>query len=209
MFLAADVQRALQPVRGRGQGCCRVATLVGMAVEHKMLLAKRLDHIQHRLQVFVLDDGGHGRLASGFQVAGGDRDHRLADELHIIDGQQRVARHQWADVLEARDVFVGNGDAHAFEGIARRGIDLDDTRMGAVGQACVEVQLVGKFQAVVDVNGLAGHLLVGAVMLEAAAHARGEVLSEQRREFFLSFRGSRMVRHKRSPESRCAAFAVR
>ncbi|MCY1413358.1 hypothetical protein D9M71_287880 [compost metagenome] len=209
VFLAADVQRALQAVRGRGQGSGRIAALVSVAVEHEVFLAKRFDHIQHRLQVFVFDDGGHGRLACGFQVAGGDSYHRLADELDSIDCQERVAWHQWADVLQPRDVFVGDGDAHALEGVAGRGVDLDDARVGAVGQARIDVQLVRELQAVVDIHGLAGHLLVGTVVLEAAADTRGEVLVEQRSELFLSFRGVVMVRHKRSPESRCAAFAVR
>ncbi len=45
MFLAANVQVALQAVGCARQRSGRVATLVGMAVEHEMLLAQGLDHI--------------------------------------------------------------------------------------------------------------------------------------------------------------------
>ncbi|MCY1451228.1 hypothetical protein D9M71_680840 [compost metagenome] len=155
MLLAADVQGALQAMRGAGQGADRVATLVGVAVEHEVFLAQCLDHIQHRLQVFVFDDRGHGCAARGIEVAGGDGNHRLADELDGVDGQQRVAGQQRADVLEARHVFVGDGDAHAFEGVAGAGVDAQYPGVGAVGQARIHVQLVGKFQAVIDVHRFA------------------------------------------------------
>ncbi|MNT31280.1 hypothetical protein D3C72_1671080 [compost metagenome] len=208
MLLATDVQGALDAVRGTGQGSSGVATLVGVAVEHEVLLAQGFDHIQHRLQVFILDDCGHGRTACGVEVAGGHGEYRLAEELDLVDGQQRVAGHHRADVLEAGDVFVGDGDAHALEGIARRGVDAQDARVGAVGGACIDVQLVGEFQAVVDVYRLAGHMLVGAVVLDAAADPGGQVLAEQFGHLGLAL-GYVMVRHKRSPGSRCTAFAVR
>ncbi|MNH17487.1 hypothetical protein D3C79_771600 [compost metagenome] len=208
VLLATDVQGALDAVRGTGQGCSGVATLVGVAVEHEVLLAQCFDHIQHRLQVFILDDGGHGRTACGVEVAGGHGEHRLAEELDLVDGQQRVAGHHRADVLEAGDVFVGDGDAHALEGIARRGVDAQDARVGAVGGARIDVQLVGEFQAVVDVHRLAGHMLVGAVVLDAAADPGGQVLAEQFGHLGLAL-GYVMVRHKRSPGFRCTAFAVR
>ena len=128
---------------------------MGVAVEHEMLLAQGLDHVEHRLEVLVLDDGRHRGLACGFQVPGGDGEHRLADELDLVDGQQRVAGQQRADILEAWDVLVSDGDAHAFEGVARRGVDAQHLGVGPVGQARIDVQLVGEFQPVVDVHGLA------------------------------------------------------
>ena len=57
-------------------------------------------------------------------------------------------------------------------------IDADDPGVGAVRHACIQVQLIGEFQAVIDVLRLAGYVFGGAVMLDAAAHARGEVLGE-------------------------------
>ena len=42
--------------------------------------------------------------------------------------------------------------------------------MGTVGGAGIDVQLVGEFQAVVDVQRLAGDMFVGAVVLDAAAN---------------------------------------
>jgi hypothetical protein len=50
-------------------------------------------------------------------------------------------------------------------------------RVGAVRQAGVDVQLVGEFQAVVDVLRFAGHMLGGAVVLDAAADPGGQVLA--------------------------------
>ncbi|MNP00569.1 hypothetical protein D3C76_923610 [compost metagenome] len=208
MLLATDVQGALDAVRGTGQGCSGVATLVGVAVEHEVLLAQCFDHIQHRLQVFILDDGGHGRTACGVEVAGRHGEHRLAEELDLVDGQQRVAGHHRADVLQAGDVFVGDGDTHTLEGIARRGVDAQDARMGAVGGAGIDVQLVGEFQAIVNVQRLPRYMLVGAVVLDAAADTGGQVLAEQFGHLGLAL-GYVMVRHKRSPGFRCTAFAVR
>jgi len=69
--------------------------------------------------------------------------------------------------------------------------------------------LAREFQAIIDVLRFAGHVLGGAVMLDAATDPGGEVLGEQLGEFGLGFNDGVMVRHKRSPESRCAAFAVR
>ncbi len=208
MFLPADVQGALQAVRRTGQGVGRVAALVGVAVEHEVLLAQGVDHVQYRFQVLVLDDRCHRRAAGGIDVAGGHGEHRLAEELDFVDGQQRVAGHYRADVLEPGNVLVGDGDAHAFEGIARRGVDAQDACVGAVCGARIYVQLVGEFQAIVDVHRLAGHMLVGAVVLDAAPDPGGQVLAEQFGHLGLAL-GCVMVRHKRSPGSRCAVFAVR
>lgn len=104
---------------------------------------------------------------------------------------------------------MGDDNAHAFKRVAGRRVDADDAGVGAVGQACIQVQLVGEFQAVIDVLRFAGYVLCGAVMLDAAAHTGGEVLGKQLGEFGLGFNDGVMVRHKRSPESRCAVFAVR
>src|SRR5690606_14160558 len=107
---------------------------------------------EYRLKVLVFDDRGHGRLAGGFQAVGGDGDHRLANELHLAVCQQRVAGHDGTDVQLAGYVLGGDGNGHAGNLVARRGIDADDTGMGAVAHTGVNVQLVGKFQTVVDVD---------------------------------------------------------
>ncbi|MNS54526.1 hypothetical protein D3C72_873240 [compost metagenome] len=209
VFLATNVQRALDAMFGSGQRRGRIAAFVGVAVEYEVALAQGFDHVQHRLQVFVFDDRGHRRLARGFQVFRRHGDHRLTDELHGIDRQQRIARQQRTDVLQARHVFVGDGDAHAFKGVAGRGVDADDPRVGTVRHARINVQLVRKLQAVVDVLRFTGHMLGGAVVLDAAADTGGQVLGEQFSQFGLGLLYGVMIRHKRSPESRCAVFAVR
>ncbi|MNF78310.1 hypothetical protein D3C84_604870 [compost metagenome] len=209
VFLTADVQRALDAVFSGRQRGNRIAALVGVTVEDEVAFAQGFDHVEHGFEIFVFDDRGHRGFARGFQILRGDGKHRLTDELHVIDGQQRVARHQRADVFQARHVFVGDGDAHAFEGVARLGVDADDFRVGAVRQPCVNVQLVRKLQAVVDVLRFTGHVLGGAVVLDAAADTGGQVLGEQFSQFGLGLLYGVMVRHKRSPESRCAVFAVR
>jgi len=104
---------------------------------------------------------------------------------------------------------VSDSDAHTFEGVAGRGVDADDSSVSAVRHARIQVQLVGEFQAVIDVLRLTTDVLGGAVMLDAATDSGGQVLGEQLGEFGLGFFHGVMVRHKRSPESRCAAFAVR
>ncbi len=92
VLLAADVQRALDAMFGSGQRRGRIAALMGVAVEDEVALAQGFDHVQHRFQVFVFDDRGHGRLARGFQIFRRHGDHRLTNELHSVDGQQRIAR---------------------------------------------------------------------------------------------------------------------
>ncbi|MDA3137221.1 hypothetical protein HG619_25840 [Pseudomonas syringae] len=122
----------------------------------------------------------------------------MPDELHLVDGQQRVAGQQRPDVLEPRNILMGNRDAYTFEGVAGRGIDADDARMGSVGKACVDVQLVGKFQAIIDVHRFAGHVLVGTVVLDAAAHAGVQTLLKYRKHLGLGGVWG-MLRHSQSP----------
>ncbi|MNO99708.1 hypothetical protein D3C76_914840 [compost metagenome] len=196
MLLAADMQGALQAVRRGGQRGGGVADLVLVAVQHEMLLAVGLDHVEHRLQVLVFDDGGHRRLARGFQAVGGDRQDHLADVLDLAVRQQRIAGHHRADVQLAGHVVLGNRNRDAGELVAGRDVQPGDARMGAVAHAGVDVQLVGEFQAVVDVDRLAGHVLGRALVLDALADAGGEVGAEQRRQFFLALV---LLMHMRSP----------
>ncbi len=133
----------------------------------------------------------------------------LADELDLVDGQQRVAGQQWADVLEAGYILMGDDNTYTVEGQAGRGVDPQDARMGAVGQPRIDMQLVGELQAVVDIHRFAGHVLVGALVPDATTDAGGQIPGKQLGEFGLGFFRNTMVRHKRSPGSRYAAFAVR
>ncbi len=208
VFLPADVQRTLQPTWRAGQGGGRVAALVGVAVKHEVLLVQRLDHVEHRLQILVFDDRGHRRLACGFQAVGSHGNHRLADELDLAVGQQRVAGHHGTDVQLARHVLRRDGDGHARNLVAGAGIDADDAGVGALAHAGIDVQLIGKLQPVVDVHRLARDMLGRAVVLDAATDAGDQVLGEQRRDFFLSA-GGYVVRHKRSPSSRSSVHVVR
>lgn len=59
--------------------------------------------------------------------------------------------------------------------------------MGAIGLARVDVQLVGEFQAIVDIDCFAGHVLVRALVLDAAADAAGHAGAEQGGQLFLGF----------------------
>ncbi|MNQ25004.1 hypothetical protein D3C85_382160 [compost metagenome] len=199
MFLAADMQAALQALRRGGQFGSGIADLVLMAVEDEMLLAQRIDHIQHRFQVFVFDDRRHRRLARGFQAVGADRQHHLADVFDLAVGQQRVAGDHRPDIQLAGHILAGDGDGHAGNRIAGRGVDLDDTGMGAVAHAGIDVQLVGKFQAVVDIYGFAGYVLVRTFVFDAFADTGGDVGAEQGGQLFLGFDGFVMARHRRSP----------
>src|SRR5690606_21086503 len=207
VFLAADVQRALQATWRGGQRGGGIAALVGVTVEHEMLLAQRIDHVEHRFQILVFDDRGHGGLARGFQAIGGDGDHRLADVFHLAVRQQRVAGDHRADVQLAGHVLGGDGDGHARNLVARRGVDADDAGVGAVAHARIDVQLVGEFQAIVDVYRFTGNVLVRAVVLDAPADAGDQVLLEQGGDFFLGL-GKAVVRHKRSPSFRFSVRAV-
>ena len=209
MFLPPDMQRAFKPMVGVGQRRGRVAALMGVAVEDKVLIAQGLHHVEHRFQVLVFDDGGHRGVACGLQVAGGHGQHGLADKLHGVDGQQRVAGQQRADVFQAGDVFMGDDQSHAVKGVAGRGVDAEDFGVSPIRQARVEMQLVGVFQPVVNVLGFAGHMLFGAVVFDAAAYAGCQVLREQGGEFGLGQLGLVMVRHTLSPACRKLGFAVR
>jgi len=208
VLLAADVQRTLQPARRAGQGGCRVAALVGVAVEHEVLLVQRIDHVEYRFQVLVFDDRGHGRLACGFQAVGGHGDHRLADVFDLVVGQQRVARQYSADIQLPGYILSGDGNGDARHLIAGRGVDAGDACVGTVAHARINMQLIGKLQAVVDVHRLARDMLGRAVVLDALADAGDQILGKQRRDFFLSA-GGYVVRHKRSPSFRFSVRVVR
>ena len=65
MLLPTDVQLTLQPMGGLSQRGAGVATLVSMAVEHKVFFAQCFYDIKYWLKVFVLDHGRHCCLAGG------------------------------------------------------------------------------------------------------------------------------------------------
>ncbi len=206
MFLPANVQAALQATRGAGQCVGRIAALVGVAVEHEVLLAQGIDHVDHRLQIFVLNDRGHGRFTRGFQAVGSDGNHRLADIFDFAVGQQRITGHDRAYVELTRYVLRSDGDRNAGYGVARGRVDAHDSGMGAVAHAGIDVQLIGEFQTVVDVHRLASDMLGRAVMFDAAADAGDQVLLEQGGDFFLGFG---WLMHMRSPLSRLPGFVAR
>ena len=87
MFLPADMQAALQSVSRPGQCPGRIAALMGVAFEHEVLVAQRLNHIEHGLQVFIFNNRRHCGLAGGIQVPCGHDQHRLANKFHLVDGQ--------------------------------------------------------------------------------------------------------------------------
>ena len=209
MFLPANVQIAMQAMSGFAQGAAGIAALVGVAVEHKMFFAQGLHHIKHGLQVFVLNNGRHRGFARGVQIASGHRQHRLANKLDNVDGQQRIAGQQRAYVFEAGNVGVGDHQPNAVEGIAGRGINPEDFGVSTVGQACIKMQLVRKFQAVVDVLRFTRHVLLGAVVFNATAHTGLQVLLEEGAQFGLCRFGRVMVRHKLSPAFQGGVFAAR
>ncbi len=208
MFLTADVQVALQTVGCACQRCGRVATFVRVAVEHKVFLTQRLNHIQHRLQVLIFDNRRHCRLPGNVQIASSNGKHRLTDKLHRVDGQQRIAGQQRPDVLQPRNILMSNRNAYAVEGVAGRGVDADDSRVGTVGKTCIHMQLIGKLQAIIDIHRFAGHMFVGAVMLDAATDASAQALLKHGEHFGLG-NGWRMLRHSQSPALRRQASALR
>ncbi len=59
--------------------------------------------------------------------------------------------------------------------------------MGTIRLARIDVQLVGELQAVVDIDRFAGHVLVCALVLDAAADAAGHAGTEQGGQLFLGF----------------------
>ncbi|MDT4890856.1 hypothetical protein FQZ97_1278140 [compost metagenome] len=61
------------------------------------------------------------------------------------------------------------------------------------------MQLVGEFQAVVDIYGFAGYVLVRTFVFDAFADTGGDVGAEQGGQLFLGFDGFVMARHRRSP----------
>ena len=85
-----------------------------------------IDHVEHRLQVLVLDDRGHRRLARGLEAVGGHRDDHLANILDLAVGQQRVAGDHRADVELAGYVVLGDGYGHAGEVVAGADVQLGE-----------------------------------------------------------------------------------
>ncbi|MNN55542.1 hypothetical protein D3C81_1704240 [compost metagenome] len=70
--------------------------------------------------------------------------------------------------------MAGDGDDHTGKRITGRRVDVQDARMGVLGETRADVQLVGELRAVVYVQRRAGDVLVGAFVLEAAADAAGD-----------------------------------
>ncbi|MNN46823.1 hypothetical protein D3C81_1612210 [compost metagenome] len=187
MLLAADVQASLQAMRRASQRRISVATLLAVAVAHQLATTQRLLHVQQRLQHLVVDLRGGGGLTGDLGVVGGHRQHHLPDVLHHAVGQQRIAGRHRADIQLAGHVATGDGDGHAGKGVARRGVDVQDARMGVLGEPCADVQLVGELQTVVHVQRRAGHMLVGALVLETAADAGGDPGAKAFRQLLLGW----------------------
>ena len=83
-------------------------------VVHERLVLGRLDLVEHRRQFLVLGDDQLRRLLGDVRIGGEhDRD-RLADEMHLADGEDRL-------VVEGRAV-IGIGDhlADVVAGVRRR-----------------------------------------------------------------------------------------
>ena len=71
------------------------------------------------------------------------------------------------------------------------------------------MQLVGKFEPVIDVLCFTRYVLLGAVMGDATANAGLQVLLEEGGQLGLGRLNLVMVRHKQLPASQDVAFAIR
>ena len=183
VLLAADGQFALQTMGGSGQGGGRVTQVVAVAGRDEVLAAQRFLDVEDGLQRLVFDEGGLGGAAGSVKAGSGHRQYRLAQVLHLAIGEQRIAGEDGANVQLARYVGGGDGQGHAGNRVAGREIDVLDPRMGVLAHARIDVQLVGEFQAIVDIQGLATDMLVGALVLERLADTAGQAGGEGRGHF--------------------------
>ncbi len=143
-----------------------------------MLAPQRLPDIEDGFQRLVLDEGGLGGATGGVQAGGGHRQYRLAQVLHLAIGQQRITRQHGADVQLAGHVGGGDGQGHPGDLVTGREIDTQDARVGVLAHPRIDVQLIGEFQAIVNVDGFTADMLVGALVLERLANASGQAGSE-------------------------------
>src|SRR5690606_1830516 len=108
-------------------------------------------------QGFVVDARETGGTTGGLAIARDHREHRLADEVHRVGGEDGVVVHDRPAVVAPGDV---GGDEHAeHTGRGEHGgeIHRHDAGVRVGGQAERRVRGAGGLGEVVDVGGLAGH----------------------------------------------------
>ena len=119
MLLAADAERALEPVRCGRDRRRRVATAEGVVRQHRFAARERV--LDHDARGLALDlDGGKPRgAARGIAGERHDGKERLAAEGDFVDGKERVIAESRRHVVLSRYVGCGQDGNDA-----RAGADL-------------------------------------------------------------------------------------
>ena len=184
VLLAAEIHRALDAPRRSGHRRIEIAAIEAHRLGDEVQAAGGLTvltgggDVENRRQ-FLIADLGLGRGQARFVAGAGDHgEDRLAVEHHLALGEDRVVvMVGGADVVDAGNVGGREHQLDAGAVLDSREVDLLDQAMGAVRQAERGMQQAGRFGHVVDVERLAGHVLVTGIVAGGLIDAAGDLIA--------------------------------
>ena len=122
-ILAADFERAVDPVRRAGDLPIRIAALQVQRRQHELFgcfrLGGREDGFERLVTDHVVAFRERGGAACEFMRFGDHREHWLAEIQHLIDGENRVVVQYRAAIVFTGDVVGGQHGDHTW-GISDR-----------------------------------------------------------------------------------------
>ena len=138
---------------------------------------------EDRRQVLVLDDAEPRGPARRVDRLGDDEEDRLAEELDLAGGEDRIVVQDRPDVVLARNVRGGEDRDDAGRGAHAGEIHRPDAGVGAPRQPERGVQRAARFEDVVGVRRLARDVQMRAVVAHrlAGGAAGGGLLSRRSR----------------------------
>ncbi len=164
MLLAADLELALQRVRGARQTCLRIASLHDHGRQHEALRGHCLVHRQHGGQGFDVQHHLSRGLARLHHGVGHHQADHLADVLHRVQREDGLVVREGGQDRVAGDVARQHHVAHAGHGQRGASVHTFQAAVRHRRQDGRGVQRAAHFGDVVDVGRCARHLGGGAFM---------------------------------------------
>ena len=172
VVLAAHVQPSRDPARGPGQRRLRLPAAHDLGGQDERALGQRLLDGEDGREVLVLHHGALGGPARVLRGVGGHGEERLAEVLHHPVREDGIPGEDRADVVSVGEVPGGHHRRHAGRSVHRSAVEPPDARVGPLAQPDVRVQQISRLGDVVDVEGVAPHVELGAVVGQGGVHRR-------------------------------------
>ena len=170
MILPAAGRLAGDPVRRGVDRGRRVSPLHRLRLRDKALALQRFLDGEYGFQHLVFDGDQRRRPPRCVAVVGGDRRDRVAHVFGDTVGQDRLAREDRGHVVDAGYVGGGDDGAHSRDRARLRAVDGKDAGMRVRAGGEPDFLRSGKGGHVVDIDRVAGDVLLGAVVAPCAVN---------------------------------------